>query len=186
MVNLSKKHENETLMSLFWCIIIYGDIMENKLRKIVNILKDSGKTISTMESCTGGAIVNAITNVPGASSILDFSAVTYSNDFKIKMGVDKDIIDKYTVYSKETAREMAKAISDFTLSNYGIGITGKLGKRDPKNKCGNDNQVFMCIYDKDISTYIDFDIFVDRDNRRDDKKEVLEEVVNKLLSYLEK
>lgn len=173
-------------MSLFWCIIIYGDIMENKLRKIVNILKDSGKTISTMESCTGGAIVNAITNVPGASSILDFSAVTYSNDFKIKMGVDKDIIDKYTVYSKETAREMAKAISDFTLSNYGIGITGKLGKRDPKNKCGNDNQVFMCIYDKDISTYIDFDIFVDRDNRRDDKKEVLEEVVNKLLSYLEK
>ena len=173
-------------MSLFWCIIIYGDIMENKLRKIVNILKDSGKTISTMESCTGGAIVNAITNVPGASSILDFSAVTYSNDFKIKMGVDKDIIDKYTVYSKETAREMAKAISNFTLSNYGIGITGKLGKRDPKNKCGNDNQVFMCIYDKDISTYIDFDIFVDRDNRRDDKKEVLEEVVNKLLSYLEK
>ena len=173
-------------MSLFWCIIIYGDIMENKLRKIVNILKDSGKTISTMESCTGGAIVNAITNVPGASSILDFSAVTYSNDFKIKMGVDKDIIDKYTVYSKETAREMAKAISDFTLSDYGIGITGKLGKRDPKNKCGNDNQVFMCIYDKDISTYIDFDIFVDRDNRRDDKKEVLEEVVNKLLSYLEK
>lgn len=173
-------------MSLFWCIIIYGDRMENKLKRIVNILKDNGKTISTMESCTGGAIVNAITNVPGASTVLNFSAITYSNDFKVKMGVDKNIIDKYTVYSKETARGMAKAISDFALSSYGIGITGKLGKRDPKNKCGNDNQVFMCIYDKGIDKYIDFDIFVDRDNRRDDKKEVLEEVIDRLLSYLEK
>lgn len=161
-------------------------IMESRLKKIVNILKDNNKTISTMESCTGGAIVNAITNVPGASSVLNFSAVTYSNDFKVKMGVDKKIIDKYTVYSKETARGMALAISNFTLSSYGIGITGKLGKRDPKNKCGDDNQVFMCIYDRDDDKYIDFDIYVDRDDRRDDKKEVLEEVLDKLLNYLEK
>ena len=138
-----------------------------------------------MESCTGGAIVNAITNVPGASSVLNFSAVTYSNEYKIRMGVSKDIIDKYTVYSKQTAREMALAISKFADSNYGIGITGKLGKRDPKNKCGNDNQVFMCIYDNDLDKYVDFDIFVDRDNRRDDKMEVLEEVILKLLGYLE-
>lgn len=161
-------------------------IMESRLKKIVNILKDNNKTISTMESCTGGAIVNAITNVPGASSVLNFSAVTYSNDFKVKMGVDKKIIDKYTVYSKETARGMALAISNFTLSSYGIGITGKLGKRDPKNKCGDDNQVFMCIYDRDDDKYIDFNIYVDRDDRRDDKKEVLEEVLDKLLNYLEK
>ena len=160
--------------------------MKENLRKIVNILKDNGKTISTMESCTGGAIVNAITNIPGASSVLNFSAVTYSNDFKIKMGVSSKIIDEYTVYSKETAREMARAISAFTLSNYGIGITGKLGKRDPNNKFGDDNQVFMCIYDKDKDKYIDFNIFVDRDDRRDDKKEVLEKVVLELLNYLEK
>ena len=160
--------------------------MKDKLERIVKKLNSKGKTISTMESCTGGACVNAITNVPGASQVLNFSAITYSNDFKIKMGVSEEVINKYTVYSKETAREMAKAISMFALSDYGIGITGKLGKRDPKNKCGNDNQVFMCIYDKGIDKYIDFDIFVDRDNRRDDKKEVLEEVVDRLLSYLEK
>lgn len=160
--------------------------MENKLKKIVNILKDSGKTISTMESCTGGAIVNAITNIPGASDVLNFSAITYSNDFKVKMGVDRNIIDKYTVYSKETANDMAKAISDFTLSDYGIGITGKLGKRDPKNEYGDDNQVFMCIYDRDANKYIDFDMFVDKGNRREDKKDILEEVVNKFLNYLEK
>ena len=159
--------------------------MKNKMKLVVNILKSKNKTISTMESCTGGAIVNAITNVPGASSVLNFSAVTYSNEYKIRMGVSKDIIDKYTVYSKQTAREMALAISKFADSNYGIGITGKLGKRDPKNKCGNDNQVFMCIYDNDLDKYVDFDIFVDRDNRRDDKMEVLEEIILKLLGYLE-
>ena len=157
--------------------------MKEKLEKIVKILKDNGKTISTMESCTGGAIANAITNVPGASNVLNFSAVTYSNDFKIKMGVSALVIDKYTVYSKETAREMARAISEFTSSDYGIGVTGKLGKRDPNNKCGDDNQVFICIYDG--SKYIDFDLFVDKDDRRADKLEVLEVVADRLLSYLQ-
>ena len=90
----------------------------------------------------------------------------------------------FTVYSKETAREMARAISVFASSDYGIGVTGKLGKRDPNNKFGYDNQVFVCIYDS--GKYIDFNLFVDRDDRRDDKLEVLEVVVNKLLEYLEK
>lgn len=172
-------------MSLFWCIMVYGDRMKDELKKIVDILKKENKTISTMESCTGGAIVNALTNVPGASSVLNFSAVTYSNEFKIKMGVDASVIDEYTVYSKETAREMARAISDYALSDYGVGVTGKLGKRDPKNRCGDDNQVFVCIYDRESHEYIDFDIFVDRDDRRDDKKEVLEAFLDKLLNYLE-
>ena len=158
--------------------------MNDRLKKIVGILTEEGKTISTMESCTGGAIANAITNVPGASSVLKFSAVTYSNDFKIKMGVSADVIDKYTVYSKETAREMARAISEFASSDYGVGVTGKLGKGDPNNKFGDDNQVFVCIYDS--GKYIDFNLFVDRDDRRDDKLEVLEVIVSKLLEYLEK
>ena len=157
--------------------------MKEKLEKIVNILKDNGKTISTMESCTGGALANAITNVSGASNVLNFSAITYSNDFKIKMGVKSEVIDKYTVYSKETAREMARAISEFTSSNYGVGVTGKLGKKDPNNKCGNDNQAFVCIYNEGV--YIDFDVFVDTDERRDDKLEVLEVVVDRLLNYLQ-
>lgn len=158
--------------------------MDKKLKNIVKILKDSNKTVSTMESCTGGAIANAITNVPGASSVLNFSVVTYSNDFKIKMGVPPEIIESYTVYSVETARAMAKSVSEFACSNYGIGITGKLGKRDPKNTCGDDNQVFISIYDSDLDQYIDFDVFVDRDDRRDDKLEVLEVVVDKFWGYL--
>ena len=145
-----------------------------------------GQTVSTMESCTGGAVVNAITNIPGASQVLKYSAVTYCNEFKIKMGVSKDVIDKYSVYSMETAREMALAITKFALSDFGIGVTGKLGKRDINNEFGDDNQVFISIYDKNLDKYTDFNVFVDRDDRRDDKLEVLEVIVSKLLEYLEK
>lgn len=145
-----------------------------------------GQTVSTMESCTGGAIVNAITNIPGASQVLNYSAVTYCNEFKIKMGVSKDVIDKYSVYSMETAREMALAITKFALSDFGIGVTGKLGKRDINNEFGDDNQVFISIYDKNLDKYTDFNVFVDRDDRRDDKLEVLEVIIDKFLNYLEK
>ena len=145
-----------------------------------------GQTVSTMESCTGGAVVNAITNIPGASQVLNYSAVTYCNEFKIKMGVSKDVIDQYSVYSMETAREMALAITKFALSDFGIGVTGKLGKRDINNEFGDDNQVFISIYDKKLDKYTDFNVFVDRDDRRDDKLEVLEVIIDKFLNYLEK
>ena len=55
------------------------------MEDVVNKLKEKNKTIATMESCTGGGVANAITNVPGASEIILFSAVTYSNEYKIKM-----------------------------------------------------------------------------------------------------
>ena len=102
--------------------------MKENLSKIIAKLSDSNKTISTMESCTGGALASLITDVSGASAVFKYGAVTYSNEYKIKMGVSSEVIDKYSVYSMETAREMAMSISKFTSSDYGIGITGKLGE----------------------------------------------------------
>ena len=55
------------------------------MKEIIERLIKLNKTISTMESCTGGGVVNEITNIPGASEVLKFSAVTYSNEFYIKM-----------------------------------------------------------------------------------------------------
>jgi len=126
---------------------------EEIMNKVVELLIKNNKTISTMESCTGGALVNAITNIPGASEVLKFSAITYSNEYKIKLGVDSKIIDKYTVYSIETADEMSKVISNYTNSNYGVGITGKLSRPDINNPYGEDNLVFISIYNKDNNKY---------------------------------
>ena len=151
------------------------------MEKIVKILKEKNKTISTMESCTGGGVANAITNIEGASEVLKFSAVTYSNEYKIKMGVSSDIIDKYSVYSIETAREMSKNISKFSNSNYGIGITGKLNRVDINNLYGSNNIVYISIYDKDNNKYYDYSIDVHESSRKDNKDIVINLIIEKLL-----
>ena len=64
--------------------------MEKEIKKIleevVNTLISEGKTVATMESCTGGGLVHYITNIPGASSALRLGIATYSNEAKIKVG----------------------------------------------------------------------------------------------------
>ena len=147
-------------------------------KNVVSKLIEKGFTISTMESCTGGGVCNEITNVPGASSVLLFSAVTYSNSFKIKMGVDSEIIDKYSVYSMETAHEMALNISKFANSDFGVGITGKLNRADQNNNFGKDNQVFISIYYKD--NYYDMIINVDKKTRKQNKDVIIDKIIEKL------
>ena len=154
------------------------------VKKLVEKLIKSNKTISTMESCTGGAISNAITNVEGASKILKFSAVTYSNEFKIKMGVSKEIIDKYTVYSKNTADEMSKMISYFTNSTYGIGVTGKLNKKDDANPYGKNNIIFISVYDKENNKYYNKEVLAVKNTRLKNKQLVINEVIKIISSIL--
>ena len=147
---------------------------------LVKMLIENKKTVSTMESCTGGGLANAITNVPGASEVLQFSAVTYSNDFKIKMGVSKDIIDKYSVYSMETANEMSFNISKFSNSNYGIGITGKLNREDKNNPYGKNNIIFISIYDKDNDKFYNEELISSENTRKENKELVVKKVIDML------
>ena len=150
------------------------------MNEIVNLLKLKNKTISTMESCTGGAVVNAITNVEGASEVLKFSAVTYSNEFKIKMGVSKDVIDKYTVYSENTAKEMSKNISLFTDSDYGVGITGKINRSDKQNLYGEDKVIYISIYDKNNAIYYTKKIMAIPGSREENKNKIISEIIDEL------
>ena len=147
-------------------------------KKIVLELLKRGETIATMESCTGGGVADAITCVEGASEVLKFSAVTYSNQYKIKMGVSADVINEYSVYSIETAREMAFNISKFANSDFGVGITGKLNKADVNNNYGKDNQVFVSIYYND--RYCDMVINVDKKTRKQNKAFVIGLIIEKL------
>ena len=150
------------------------------MKEIIEKLIKKNKTISTMESCTGGGLVNTITNIPGASEVLKFSAVTYSNEFKIKMGVDANIIEKYNVYSIETAMEMSKNISLFTNASYGIGITGKLNRQDKNNKFGSNNKVYISIYDKELDKFYNYDIIVDKKTRKENKQMIIDFIILKL------
>ncbi len=158
--------------------------MKDRLKLLVNKLTEKQETISSMESCTGGGFVNSITNIEGSSEVLKFSAVTYSNEFKIKMGVDKDIIDRYSVYSSETAMEMSKNISEFTNSDYGIGITGKLNRIDKNNLCGSDNIVFISIYHKKLKKFYNYNMEVNGKNREENKKIVINFIIDNLLNII--
>ena len=158
--------------------------MLEKMEIVVNKLLDLEKTISTMESCTGGGIANMITDIEGASGVLKFSAVTYSNEYKVKMGVNKSTILEYTVYSKEVAREMAYNISRFANSNYGVGVTGKLMSQDEKNKEGDNNKVYVCIYDNDNLEYYDYEFYVYNDSRVLNKEDIIDKVIDSLISVI--
>lgn len=147
-------------------------------REIIEKLTIKEETIATMESCTGGGVANAITNIEGASSVLKFSAVTYSNEYKIKMGVDSKVIDEFSVYSIETAHEMAKNISKFASATYGIGITGKLNRADKNNNFGEDNEVFVSIYSEGI--YYDKSIKVGEGSRALNKELVIDLIIDEL------
>lgn len=154
------------------------------MKELVEILKNNNETISTMESCTGGALASAITDIEGASEVLKFSAVTYSNEYKIKMGVSSEVIDTYSVYSIETAREMARNISIFSNSDYGVGITGKLNRVDKNNLYGADNVVFISIYDKILDIYHDLSIEVNKSSRKENKEVVLEYIKENLIEII--
>ena len=101
--------------------------------KITEKLIEKGLTVTTMESCTSGQIASLITDTEGSSAVLKGAFITYSNEAKIALGVDEDVIRKYSVYSLETAKEMAEKCRRFFKADIGIGITGTFSNPDPLN-----------------------------------------------------
>ncbi len=83
----------------------------------------------TAESCTGGMIASAITDISGSSQIFDRGFVTYSNEAKIEqLKVSPATLDKFGAVSEETAREMADgALQATSKSQVSIGVTGIAG-----------------------------------------------------------
>lgn len=154
------------------------------MERIVKKLVELNKTISTMESCTGGFVAHSITNIDNSSWVFKFGAVTYSNEFKIKMGVDSNVIDKYSVYSMETANEMSFNICNFTNSDYGIGITGKLNRIDEANPGGNDSLAFVSIYDKLNDTFYNREVKAVKSSRVENKELILSEIIDMLLNII--
>jgi len=149
--------------------------MEDLSKIIVETLKNKNETISFMESCTGGFLANQLTNIDGASNVLKVSLVTYSNEYKIKFGVDKNIINAKGVYSNFTSQEMAEKVSQFAKSNWGIGITGELGNEDK-------NKVYYTIYNNNGNNieFYDYAVFAEGNTREEKKQFIAEEILGEL------
>ena len=84
--------------------------------------------MSAAESCTGGSIGSAITDISGSSDVFMGSAVTYSNDSKESiLGVSHDTLLQHGAVSEETAREMVLGSIEAYRSDYAVAVTGIAG-----------------------------------------------------------
>ena len=91
--------------------------------------------ISTAESCTGGALAEAITSEPGASKIFNEGFIVYSNNAKIKnLSVSPKTLQNYGAVSEEVAIEMAINCQNITNSTVSVSITGIAGPGGSENK----------------------------------------------------
>lgn len=116
--------------------IIYSDKDDTLESAIGEILKATGKTLSTAESCTGGMISSLITSVPGSSEYFLGSVTSYANSVKKNvLGVPSKIIEEYGAVSSECVSAMAEGVRRLTGSDYSVatsGIAGPGGGSDQK------------------------------------------------------
>jgi nicotinamide-nucleotide amidase len=97
-------------------------------RRVVEENARAGRKIALAESCTGGLVSAAITEIPGSSAVLDRGFVTYSNEAKQQMlGVSADIIDTLGAVSVATAWAMAQGAIRHSGADVAVAISGVAG-----------------------------------------------------------
>jgi nicotinamide-nucleotide amidase len=107
---------------------IYGTDDDTLEAVVVKLLRTRGETLAVAESCTGGLLANRITDVPGASAVLERGLVTYSNRAKEELlQVPAAVIVAHGAVSGEVARYMAEGVRMSAGTDWGIGITGIAG-----------------------------------------------------------
>lgn len=95
---------------------------------VIEMLKKENKTVSTAESCTGGAIARMITGIPGCSAVYRGSVVSYATDVKESvLSVEHQDIVKFSVVSKEVVEQMAKGVKELLHTDYALATTGIAG-----------------------------------------------------------
>jgi len=107
---------------------IYAEGEKTIRTAVCEKLLENNITVACAESCTGGMVAAAFTDMPGISSVFIEGAVTYCNDAKMRrLGVKAETLDKYDAVSAETAMEMAEGIARTSGADIGVSTTGIAG-----------------------------------------------------------
>ena len=97
-------------------------------RSLLDLCRMRKLTIATAESCTGGLVAGALTDIPGSSDVIDRGFVTYSNDAKrVMLGVNATTLATCGAVSKETATQMAVGALERAGVDLAVAITGIAG-----------------------------------------------------------
>lgn len=104
------------------------DDLVAKAREVIEANRKAGRKIAVAESCTGGLVCAALTEIPGSSEVLDVGFVTYSNEAKIELiGVPAELIAAHGAVSEPVARAMAEGALAHSRADVAVGITGVAG-----------------------------------------------------------
>ncbi len=97
-------------------------------KSLIEIAQAAGVKLATAESCTGGMIAAAITDIAGSSAAFDRGFVTYSNDAKQQMlGINPATLEGFGAVSEEIAREMAEGAVAHSAADLAVSVTGIAG-----------------------------------------------------------
>ena len=149
--------------------------------EVVRVLRARGLWIAVAESCTGGALASALTDVEGASEVLAEARVVYSGAAKRALGLPPERTEGEAVYSAETAVALARAIVRIApRADVGVGITGRLSFPDARGENGVWTAVRLGALDR--AEYVEIDASV-RD-RPSAKRVVVERALRTLGTML--
>jgi nicotinamide-nucleotide amidase len=97
-------------------------------RKVIEANRARGKKIAVAESCTGGLIAAALTEIPGSSDVFEAAFITYSNEAKIDMlGVSSDVLETFGAVSVAVGWSMAQGALARSGADVAVAITGIAG-----------------------------------------------------------
>ena len=103
-------------------------IGEEKAIAVLEACRKAGVMIATAESCTGGLIAGALTDIAGSSDVVDRGFVTYSNEAKVEMlGVPEEVLERFGAVSEPTARVMAEGAAARSRASITVSVTGIAG-----------------------------------------------------------
>lgn len=107
---------------------ILPDELVSLARRVIEANISLGRRVVVAESCTGGLVSAALTEIPGSSAVFDAGFVTYSNDQKKSiLGVSQDVLDTFGAVSIATAWAMAQGALERSGADIAVSITGVAG-----------------------------------------------------------
>lgn len=108
--------------------MLEGSSLSPVLSPLQRILRKRKLTIAVAESCTGGLLAAALTDLPGSSEYFLGGMVTYANQAKIGiLGVDAEMIRRHGAVSRQVARQMARGARQVFSADLGVSVTGIAG-----------------------------------------------------------
>lgn len=117
----------------------------NLARRVIEENVALGRKLAVAESCTGGLVAAALTEIPGSSAVLDRGFVTYSNESKMQLlGVSEDVIDTFGAVSIAVAWSMAQGALKKSGADVAVAITGVAGPDGGSDQKPVGTVVFAC------------------------------------------